>query len=124
VLGLLTALVLAAAPPNFGNPGGHVPDRAIGWGANPAAPGTRGGAIYVDGKDNDVLIAGTLMQGNRAREGGGAVFDVVNSGWGALTFRQSRLHDNVSGAFENFPGVFYQRAGTNRRPTLIASTAD
>jgi hypothetical protein len=105
-----------------------VDNRAIGWGANPAAPGTRGGgsggAIYVDGKDNDVLIAGTLLQGNRARAGGGAVFDVVNSGWGALTFRQSRLHDNVSGAFENFPGVFYQRDGTNRRPTLIASTAD
>ena len=63
---------------------------AIGWGANPAAPGTpgggSGGAIYMDGVDDNATIAGTIMDGNSAREGGGAVFDVVDSGWGALTF--------------------------------------
>jgi hypothetical protein len=105
-----------------------VDNRAIGWGANPAARGTRGGgsggAIYVDGKNNDVLIAGTLMARNRAREGGGAVFDVVNSGWGPLTFEQSRLHDNVSGAFETFPGVYYQLDGANREPRMVGSTVD
>ena len=96
--------------------------------ANPAKPGTRGGgsggAIYVDGKDDDVLIAGTLLEGNRAREGGGAVFDVVDSGWGALTFRQSRLHGNVSEGFETFPGVFYQLDGRDLRPRMVGSTAD
>jgi hypothetical protein len=104
-----------------------IDNRAIGWGANPASPGTlgggSGGAVYVDGKNNDVLIAGTVMDGNRAREGGGAVFDVVNSGFGALTFNQSQLRDNVSGAFETFPGVFYELDGKNRRPAMIASTA-
>jgi hypothetical protein len=103
-----------------------VDNRAIGWGANPAAHGTAGGgsggAIYVDGKNNDVLIAGTVLEHNTAREGGGAVFDVVNSGWGALTFDRSHLRDNVSGAFETFPGVFYQLDGKDKRPRLIAST--
>jgi hypothetical protein len=105
-----------------------IDNRAIGWGANPASPGTpgggSGGAVYVDGKNNNVLIAGTTMHGNAAREGGGAVFDVVNSGFGALTFNESHLHDNISGAFENFPGVFYELDGKDSRPTLIASTAD
>ena len=43
-----------------------VDNKAIGWGANPASSGTpgggSGGAIYVDGKDNNVLIAGTVME--------------------------------------------------------------
>jgi hypothetical protein len=69
-----------------------------------------------------VLIAGTVMSGNRAREGGGAVFDVVDSGFGALTFRDSHLHGNVSGRFQTFPGVYYQRDGRDRPPTMIRST--
>jgi hypothetical protein len=105
-----------------------IDNKAIGRGANPASPGTpgggSGGAVYIDGKNNNVLIAGTVMHGNVAREGGGAVFDVVNSGFGALTFNASHLHDNVSKAFENFPGVYYALDGTNTPPTLIASTAD
>ena len=68
-------------------------NKAIGWGANPAASGTpgggSGGAIYLDGQDDNVLIAGTVMDDNSAREGGGAVFDVVDSGWGTLTFNES-----------------------------------
>jgi hypothetical protein len=102
-------------------------NRAVGWGANPAATGTpgggSGGAVYVDGKDNDVLIAGTVMEGNTAREGGGAVFDVVNSGFGALTFNQSHLRNNVSGRFQNFPGVYYELDGTNTIPEMIDSAA-
>lgn len=103
-----------------------VDNRAIGWGANPASHGTpgggSGGAVYADGKNNDVLIAGTVIEGNQAREGGGAVFDVVNSGWGALTFDESHLHDNVSGAFETFPGVYYQLDGRDKPPAMIRST--
>ena len=104
-----------------------VDNQAIGSGANPADAGTpgggSGGAMYVDGKNNDVLIAGTVMEGNSAREGGGAVFDVVNTGWGTLTFNGSRLHDNVSGKFQNFPGVYYALDGTDTEPTMINSTA-
>jgi hypothetical protein len=105
-----------------------VGNKAVGWGANPAASGTpgggSGGAVYMDGKDNNLLIAGTVMQDNNAREGGGAVFDVVNSGFGSLTFNQSRLHHNVSGTFETFPGVYYDFDGTDSRPVMIDSTVD
>jgi hypothetical protein len=101
-------------------------NRAIGWGANPASRGTpgggSGGAIYLDGKNDDVLIAGTAMSDNTAREGGGAVFDVVDTGWGALTFNRSHLSHNVSGRFQTFPGVYYQRDGRDRPPTMIRST--
>lgn len=101
-------------------------NRAIGWGANPAPRGTRGGgsggAIYLDGRDDNVLIAGTVMDNNRAREGGGAVFDVVDSGYGALTFNKSHLHNDVSGEFQTFPGVYYNRDGHDIRPVMIKST--
>jgi hypothetical protein len=101
-------------------------NRAIGWGANPASPNTpgggSGGAIYLDGRDDNALIAGTSMSDNSAREGGGAVFDVVDSGWGALTFNHSQLHDDTSGQFQTFPGVFYQLDGNDRAPAMINST--
>ena len=101
-------------------------NRAIGWGANPAARGTpgggSGGAIYMDGTDDDALIAGTTMRGNTAREGGGAVFDVVDRGWGTLTFRDSHLIGETSGRFETAPGIYYQRDGRDLRPTMIDST--
>jgi hypothetical protein len=101
-------------------------NRAIGWGANPATKGTpgggSGGAIYMDGTDDDALIAGTVMKDNGAREGGGAVFDVVDSGWGSLTFRNSQLLGNTSGQFQNAPGIFYELDGKLAKPVLIGSS--
>lgn len=101
-------------------------DRAIGWGANPAAPGTpgggSGGAIYLDGTDDSALIAGTVMRANSAREGGGAVFDVVDSGWGSLTFLHSQLQGNTSDRFQTFPGVYYDLDGRDSRPTIVHSS--
>jgi hypothetical protein len=101
-------------------------NKAIGWGANPASSGTpgggSGGAIYLDGQDDNVLIAGTVMDNNSAREGGGAVFDVVNTGWGALTFNESHLHNNISGEFQTFPGIYYNIGGNDRVPLMIKST--
>jgi hypothetical protein len=101
-------------------------NKAIGWGANPAAHGTpgggSGGAIYLDGKNDNVLIAGTVLSSNTAREGGGAVFDVVDLGYGSLTFNQSQLSHNTSGVFQTFPGVYYDLDGHDRAPTLIDST--
>src|SRR5580704_2188000 len=103
-------------------------NKAIGWGANTAAAGTAGGgsggAIYLDGQDDDVRIAGTDIDGNRAREGGGAVVEVVDSGWGALTFDESQLHNNISGQFQTFPGVYYDLDGHDRPPVMINSTAN
>ena len=99
---------------------------AVGWGANPAATGTpgggNGGAIYLDGMNDNVQIDGTTMTGNTAREGGGAVFDVVDSGYGTLTFDDSQLADNTSGVFQTAPGVYEQVDGHDTTPVLINST--
>jgi hypothetical protein len=86
-------------------------NRAIGRGANPQRPGTpgggSGGAIYADGNDFTVLVAGSEMTGNHAREGGGAIFYVSNDRTGDLVIRSSRLEDNPSEGFENSPGIFF-----------------
>jgi hypothetical protein len=100
-------------------------NRAIGWGANPAAPGTpgggSGGAIYTDGDNYNVVIAGTIIRNDNAREGGGAVFFVVDNNHGTLTIKDSTLHHNPSGEFftAGFPGIFFHSSG---RPIVIAST--
>ena len=86
-------------------------NRAIGRGANPARPGTpgggSGGAVYADGDNFHVLLAGTRMTGNHAREGGGAVFFVSNDRSGVLEIRSSTLRDNPSNGFETDPGIFF-----------------
>ena len=86
-------------------------NRAVGHGANPARPDTpgggSGGAVYADGNDFRVLLAGTRMAGNHAREGGGAVFFVSNDRSGVLEIRSSRLRDNPSDGFETDPGIFF-----------------
>src|SRR5580698_1434745 len=100
-------------------------NKAIGWGANPASPGTlgggSGGAIYTDGDNYNVLIAGTVIRRNTAREGGGAVFFVVDNNKGTLTIKSSTLHNNPSGEFftAGFPGIFFHSSG---HPILIDST--
>jgi hypothetical protein len=101
-------------------------NKAIGSGANPAAPGTpgggSGGAIYNDGSGYNTLIAGTVMHGNTAREGGGAIFYVVDSGQGKLTLNQSHLHHDTSGQFQTFPGIYDNIDGHDGPPVMIHST--
>ena len=84
---------------------------AIGRGANPQRGGTpgggSGGAIYTDGNGFRVLLAGTRMTRNHAREGGGAVFFVSNDRTGTLDIQSSTLKNNPSDGFENSPGVFF-----------------
>ena len=86
-------------------------NRAVGHGANPAREDTpgggSGGAVYADGNDFRVLLAGTRMTRNRAREGGGAVFFVSNDRSGVLEIRSSTLRDNPSAGFETDPGIFF-----------------
>ena len=86
-------------------------NRAIGRGANPQDPGTpgggSGGAIYTDGNDFRVLIAGSRMTRNHANEGGGAIFFVSNDRTGTLDIRSSTLKHNPSDGFENSPGIFF-----------------
>lgn len=86
-------------------------NRAIGRGANPSRPGTpgggSGGAVYTDGNNYRVLIAGTKMARNHAREGGGAIFFVSNDRSGVLTIRSSTLRNNPSDRFETDPGIYF-----------------
>jgi hypothetical protein len=96
-------------------------NRAIGRGANPARGGSpgggSGGALYADGNDYRVLLAGTRMTGNHAREGGGAVFFVSNDRTGTLEIRSSSLRRNPSDGFETDPGIYF----LGRRQTVTRS---
>jgi hypothetical protein len=47
------------------------------------------------------------MTGNRAREGGGAVFFVSNDRTGVLEIRSSTLRGNPSAGFRTDPGIFF-----------------
>jgi hypothetical protein len=94
-------------------------NRAIGFGQNPTQPGTlgggSGGAIYNDGDNYSLTVAGTLMRFNHAREGGGGIFYVCDAQCGGAHLRisGSTLHDNPSGEFftAGYPGIFYHGAG-------------
>jgi hypothetical protein len=100
-------------------------NRAIGHGANPAQAGTpgggSGGAIYTDGNSYTVTIDGTVITGNSATEGGGAVFFVSNDRTGTLRIEHSRLRGNPNAGFHTagYPGVFFLGRGT---PVVIGST--
>jgi hypothetical protein len=86
---------------------------AVGHGANPAKAGTpgggSGGAIYLDGDDYRLTLDGTLIEDNKANEGGGAIFFVSNDRTGTMTIRNSKLEHNVSATFESdgLPGIFF-----------------
>jgi hypothetical protein len=101
-------------------------NKAIGFGANPAAAGTAGGgsggAIYTDGTGYDLTISGTVMRDNTAREGGGAIFFVVNSGGGTLRIGSSTLQGNPSGEFQNAPGIFDSVNGKETQPVTAGSS--
>jgi hypothetical protein len=101
-------------------------NKAIGWGQNPAQSGTpgggSGGAIYTDGDTYNLVIDGTAMRHNSAREGGGAIFCVVDNDQGALTIEQAVLHQNPSGQFQDAPGIFDSLNGHDVQPTVIDST--
>ncbi|MER7991786.1 hypothetical protein [Micromonospora chalcea] len=88
-------------------------NRAVGAGANPARGGTpgggSGGAIYCDGNEFAVRIAGTVIEDNSANEGGGAIFFVSNNRTGTLQIDSSTLRRNPSRGFETkgHPGIFF-----------------
>jgi len=85
---------------------------AIGWGANPADPGTpgggSGGAIYNDGNTFNLRLCNTTIKNNYAREGGGAIFFVSNDESGMLYIDTSFLRNNVNEGFytAGYPGIF------------------
>jgi hypothetical protein len=101
-------------------------NKAIGLGANPAQSGTpgggSGGAIYTDGNQYNLSISGTVIRGNTAREGGGAIFFVVNADGGTLRIDSSTLQDNPSAAFQNAPGIFDSVNGQDTQPVVVSSS--
>jgi hypothetical protein len=99
-------------------------NNAVGRGANPARAGTpgggSGGAIYTDGDDFTVRIAGSIVEDNHANEGGGAVFFVSNNRVGSMTIDGSTLRRNRSDGFETIKGIFY--LGSAPKPAVSGST--
>jgi hypothetical protein len=112
-----------------------VNNKAIGFGANPQAAGTAGGgsggAIYTDGGENySVLVSGTVIRDCHAREGGGAIFFVIDKGGSGQLFHgnvviehHSVLHANPSGKFQNAPGIFDSVDGKDVSPEISADSA-
>ena len=100
-------------------------NQAIGNGANPARAGTpgggSGGAIYNDGDTYHLTVEGTIISGNHAREGGGALFYVSNGRTGTLLILGSTLHGNPNDGFftAGYPGIFFLGQG---HPVVISST--
>ena len=101
-----------------------VGDRAIGAGANPARPGTpgggSGGAIYNDGDRMVLTIDGSVFTGNRATEGGGAIFFVSDDRTGTMSITNSTLTDNPNAGFHTpgLPGIYFLGA---RGPAITGS---
>jgi hypothetical protein len=101
-------------------------NKAIGFGANPARPGTpgggSGGAIYQDGLTYDLSMCGSLVHDNTANEGGGAFFFVSNNLTGTMSIDRSTLVGNPSAGFETqgLPGIFILAAPG--QPVITNST--
>jgi len=101
-------------------------NRAIGDGANPAQSGTpgggSGGAIYNDGNTYTLTVDGSVISGNSAREGGGAIFYVSNDRTGTMQIEHSQLRGNPNAGFQTsgFPGIFF----LGRSQPALTSTTD
>lgn len=52
-------------------------------------------------------INDTTVTGNGAREGGGAILDVVDACPGSLAMSDSNPTSNLSGVFQTAPGIYY-----------------
>ncbi len=92
-------------------------NHAIGNGANPSRQGSpgggSGGAIYLDGNQFTLDLAGSIVRDNTANEGGGAIFFVSNNRTGELRIATSVLERNPSLGFETagFRGIFFLGSG-------------
>ena len=87
-------------------------NRAVGRGANPPKAGSpgggNGGAIYNDGNEMTLRVAGTKIVHNRSNgEGGSAIFFVSNDGSGGVDIDASVLRDNTGDGFSTHPGIFF-----------------
>jgi hypothetical protein len=80
---------------------------AVGHGAN-SGQGGNGGAIYNDGNEIVMNLEGSLIENNKANEGGSAVFFVSNDKSGSITIKNSITRNNPRGTFEtpDLPGFY------------------
>jgi hypothetical protein len=80
---------------------------AVGHGAN-SGQGGNGGAIYNDGNEIVLNVTSSLIENNKANEGGSAVFFVSNNKTGSITITDSITRNNPRGTFEtpNLPGFY------------------
>ncbi len=80
---------------------------AVGHGAN-SGQGGNGGAIYNDGNEIVLDITSSLIENNKANEGGSAVFFVSNNKTGSITITDSITRNNPRGTFEtpDLPGFY------------------
>jgi hypothetical protein len=80
---------------------------AVGHGAN-SGDGGNGGAIYNDGNEIVLDVSSSLIENNKANEGGSAIFFVSNNKTGSITIRDSITRNNPRGTFEtpDLPGFY------------------
>lgn len=78
-------------------------DTAVGHGAN-SGMGGNGGAIYNDGNEIVLDLTSSLIENDKANEGGSAVFFVSNDKSGSITITDSITRNNPRGTFET-PGL-------------------
>jgi hypothetical protein len=99
-------------------------NKATGRGANPPRPGTpgggNGGAIYTDGVQLALIVAGTVIEDNKANEGGASVFYTSNDGTGALKFDSLISRRNPdAGWVPSTPGMFIKGLKAYGADTVI-----
>lgn len=84
-------------------------NRAVGNGANPAAPGTpgggSGGAIYNDGNTMTLSLYGTLIEHNEVNAHGSAIFFITNNRTGTIHIEDSVIRNNMGGTWYELPGI-------------------
>ena len=80
---------------------------AVGHGAN-GGQGGNGGAIYNDGNEIVLNVTSSLIENNKANEGGSAIFFVSNNKTGSITITDSITQQNPRGTFEtpDLPGFY------------------
>jgi hypothetical protein len=102
-------------------------NQAIGWGGNPAQPGTpgggSGGAIYNDGNTFHLDVCGSRIHHNEAVQYSGAIFFVSNDHTGTLTIEDTAVWECADSGTWIGPLPWVNFIGLGE-PIVIDSTFD
>lgn len=85
-------------------------NRAVGWGGNPAQPGTpgggSGGAIYNDGNTMTLSLCGVAIHDHEVVQHGSAIFFVSNDHTGDVRIDRSTITRNAGGTwYPRYPQI-------------------